>query len=123
MRWLKTLHLYLGCLFAPMLIFFAVTGAWQLFNWHQSDKDPAGYKAPRALAALSYIHKDAHIPPTRGRSPTPLRYFLLAGAIGLVTSTVLGVIMAFRFSGRPLVGTICLAVGLVLPGVILLVYH
>ena len=122
MRWLRTLHLYLGCLFAPMLIFFAVTGSWQLFNWHQSDKNPEGYKAPRALAALSYIHKEAHIPPTRGRAPTPLRYFMLAGAIGLITSAVLGVIMAYRFSRRPLVATVCLMLGIVLPGMILWIY-
>jgi hypothetical protein len=39
MRFLRTLHLYLGCLFAPTLIFFSVTGSWQLFNWHESTKD------------------------------------------------------------------------------------
>ena len=105
-----------------MLIFFAVTGSWQLFNWHQSDKAPGGYKAPPALAALSYIHKEGHVPPTKARSPTPLRYFMLAGAIGLVASAVLGIIMAYRFSRRPLLATICLALGIVLPGIILWIY-
>src|SRR3984893_5595591 len=71
MRFLRTLHLYLGCLFAPILIFFAVSGSWQLFNWHESTRDHT-YTAPRALAVLSDIHKDAHIPPTPNRRPTPL---------------------------------------------------
>lgn len=121
MRFLRTLHLYLGCLFAPMLIFFAVTGSWQLFNWHESSKDDS-YTAPRALAVLSDIHKDAHIPPTPGRSPTPLRYFMLAGALGLVSSSVLGVIMAYQFSRRPVVATICLLSGIIMPAILLWVY-
>ncbi|MGZ5001913.1 MAG: hypothetical protein ACXWBM_01845 [Chthoniobacterales bacterium] len=122
MKFLRTLHLYLGCLFAPMLIFFAVTGSWQVFNFHESTKD-GSYKAPRALAVLSEVHKEAHIPPTPHRQATPLRYFLVAAAAGLVLSTVLGVIMAFRFSRQPLVATVCLLLGVAVPGVILWIYH
>jgi ABC-type nitrate/sulfonate/bicarbonate transport system permease component len=122
MKFLRTLHLYLGCLFAPMLIFFAVSGSWQLFNWHESKKDHS-YTAPRVLTVLSDVHKDAHIPPTPGRNPTPLRYFMLAGAIGLVVSSVLGVIMAYRFSRRPLVATICLLSGIIVPAIMLWVYR
>jgi hypothetical protein len=72
-----------------MLIFFAVTGSWQLFNWHESKKDWS-YTAPPALAALSFVHKDAHIPSTPGGQPTPLRYFMLAAAAGLVATAVIG---------------------------------
>ena len=45
-------------LFAPTLIFSAVSGSWQLFNWHQSTKDRS-YLAPRALEVLSFVHKEA----------------------------------------------------------------
>jgi hypothetical protein len=123
MSFLRQLHLYLGCLFAPMLIFFAVTGSWQIFNWHQSDRQPGGYVAPHALAVLSDIHKDAHIPPTKRNSPAPVRYFMFAGAIGLVTTTVIGVIMAFRFSRRPIVATVSLLLGIVIPGVMIWIYR
>jgi ABC-type nitrate/sulfonate/bicarbonate transport system permease component len=122
MRFLRTLHLYLGCLFAPVLIFFAVSGSWQLFNWHQSTKDRT-YIAPRALEVLSYLHKEGHLPPTPARDPTPLRYFVCAAAAGLVISTVLGVIMAYRFSRRPLVATVCLLSGIFVPGAILWIYR
>ena len=122
MRFLRTLHLYLGCLFAPILIFFAVTGSWQLFNWHESKKDRT-YTAPPALAALSFVHKDAHLPGTPGRQSTPLRYFMLAAAAGLVTTTVIGVVMAYRFSRRPLVATVCLLLGIVLPSLWLWLYR
>jgi Flp pilus assembly protein TadB len=121
MRFLRTLHLYLGCLFAPILIFFAATGSWQLFNWHESKKDRT-YIAPPALAALSFVHKDAHIPGTPGRQSTPLRYFMLAAAVGLVATAVIGVVMAYRFSQRPLVATVCLLSGIALPAVFLWIY-
>jgi uncharacterized iron-regulated membrane protein len=122
MKFLRQLHLYLGCIFAPTLIFFAVTGSWQLFNWHQSSKDHS-YVTPRVLASLSYLHKESHLPGTPGRKPTPLRYFMAAAAVGLVTSTVLGVIMAYRFSRRPLVASICLLSGILVPGIILWIYR
>jgi uncharacterized iron-regulated membrane protein len=121
MKFLRTLHLYLGCLFAPTLIFFAVTGSWQLFNWHESTKNHS-YTAPRALAALSNLHKETHLPATPARKFTPLRYFIAAAAVGLVISTVLGVIMAYRFSRRPLVATICLLSGIFVPGMVLWIY-
>jgi hypothetical protein len=122
MKSLRSLHLYLGCLFAPMLIFFAVTGSWQLFNWHESKKGKT-YTAPPSLAALSFVHKDAHIPGTPGRQATPLRYFMLASAVGLVVTTVIGIVMAYRFSNRPLVASICLLAGIALPGLLLWIYR
>lgn len=122
MKFLRTLHLYLGCLFAPILIFFAVSGSWQLFNWHESTRDKS-YTAPPALSVLSEIHKEAHIPPTPKRQATPLRYFMLLAAAGLVTTAVLGVIMAYRFSRRPLVATISLLIGIAAPGVMLWIYR
>jgi hypothetical protein len=121
MTFLRRLHLYLGCLFAPMLIFFAVSGSWQLFNWHESDKKGT-YRAPRALVILSDIHKDAHIPPTPGRQATPLRYFMFAAAAGLVTSSVIGVVLAFRFSGKPLTAIVCLFAGIAVPALLLWIY-
>jgi hypothetical protein len=122
-RLLRRLHLYLGCLFAPLLIFFAVTGSWQIFYWHQSDKAPGGYRAPRALAVLSQIHKEAHIPPTRLNNPTPLRYFMFAAAIGLISTTIIGVIMAYRFSRQPIVATVFLAIGIITPAALLWIYQ
>lgn len=99
-----------------------MTGSWQIFNWHQSTKDRS-YVAPRALAILSVIHKDAHIPPTERSSPAPVRYFMFAAALGLVTTSLVGVIMAYRFSRQPLVATICLAIGILVPAGLLWIYQ
>ncbi len=122
MKLLRRLHLYLGCFFAPMLIFFAVTGAWQLFNYHKSTKDRS-YLAPRALSVLSEIHTEAHVPPTPARQPTPLRYFMVLAAAGLVSTSVLGVVMAYRFSRQPLAATLSLLLGVAVPGVLLWIYR
>ena len=96
MKKLREIHLYLGCLFAPVLIFFAVTGAWQLFGLHRGTKD-GSYTPSRVLVDLSEIHEAQHLPYTSTDAATPLRYFFLAAALGLVASTILGIVMAFRF--------------------------
>ena len=124
MKLLRQIHLYLGCLFAPLLLFFAITGSWQIFYWHEAGRgNPNGYKPPHALVMLSNIHKEAHIPPTKLKSPTPLRYFMFSAAVGLVATTIIGVVMAYRFSRRPIVATICLAIGIIVPGALLWMYH
>lgn len=121
MRLLRRVHLYLGCLFAPVLILFAVSGAWQLFNFHKTKKD-GSYVAPESLVMASAIHMESHLAGTPGRNFTPLRYFMVAASAGLVITSLLGVMMAYRFSGRPIAATSCLLVGVALPAVILWIY-
>lgn len=122
MKKLREIHLYLGCLFAPVLIFFALTGAWQLFSLHRGRKDQS-YTPPRILRLLSEIHQYQHLPPTTSETATPLRYFMLVGALGLICTTALGIVMAFRY-GRSRAWVItCLVGGIAIPVVILLIYH
>ncbi len=122
MALLRRLHLYLGCLFAPALILFAVSGAWQLYRFHDSKKD-GSYTAPQTLRLFSAIHMDSHLPGKRAAEYTPLRIFSALAAAGLVTTTILGVVMAFRFSRSIATPLICLFAGVVIPAVILLLYH
>jgi hypothetical protein len=122
MKKLRQLHLYLGALFAPVLIFFAISGAWQLFNLHHAAKD-GSYVPPAAVVMLSDIHQDQHLPGTHGRSPTPLRYFMLAASVGLVLTTILGIIMAFRYSRSKGPVWMCLLAGVIVPVAILLIYR
>ena len=115
---LREIHLYLGCLFAPILIFFAVTGSWQLNEWHKSTK--SGYNAPPALSLLSRLHTDQHF--KESHAYTPLRVFVGFAAVGLVATTILGVIMAFRFARTSLTPLFCLTAGIAIPVVILYLY-
>jgi hypothetical protein len=122
MQLLRRLHLYLGCLFAPILIFFAVTGSWQLYRAHDSKKDHS-YTAPPILRTLSAVHMNAHLPGKRVSDYTPLKVFLVSAAVGLTASTLLGVIMAFRFSRSALTPSLCLCAGVIIPCAILYLYR
>ena len=46
MQKLRSIHLYLGCIFAPLLVFFAISGIWQTLGF-QSE----------FLRKLSSIHR------------------------------------------------------------------
>lgn len=122
MRRLRLLHLYLGCLFAPALIFFAVSGAWQVYRLQDTRKD-GSYTAPPGLKTLSAIHIDQRLPGSKGGKRTPLHAFAVLAAIGLVATTALGVVMAFRVSAGVVAPLLCLIGGVALPAVLLLLYR
>ncbi len=122
MKTLRRLHLYLGCLFAPALLFFAVTGSWQLFRLHEDTKDHS-YKAPVVMHTLSAAHMNSHLPGKRASEYTPLKTFWLLAACGLVLSTVLGVVMAFQLSRSALTPTLLLTAGILIPCGILWFYR
>jgi hypothetical protein len=50
-RW----HSYLGLLIAPSVLFFALTGAVQIFGLHEAHDD---YQPPALIEKLSSVHKD-----------------------------------------------------------------
>ena len=121
MKKLRQLHLYLGVLFAPLLIFFSATGAWQLLGLHQTAKDGT-YTAPPSLVAMAAVHKHSHLPGTPNKAETPLRWFSLAAAIGLVATTALGIAMAFRYTAHKARVIACLAAGTAVPVLLLIIY-
>ena len=93
-----------------------------MFRLNDDTKD-GSYHAPVALKALSAIHKDSHLPGKRASEYTPLKVFSLLAAAGLVFSTLLGVIMAFRLSARALTPALLLAAGVLIPCLILYLYR
>ncbi len=122
MKKLREIHLYLGCIFAPVLIFFAVSGAWQLFGLHRGRKDNS-YTPAKAIVVLSDVHRFQHLLPANPEAATPLRYFMLAAAVGLVFTTILGIVMAFRFGRSRSTVSTCLVAGVAIPVIILLLWH
>jgi hypothetical protein len=66
--WLKQArqwHLYLGTFFAPSILFFALTGALQLFGLHEGHPGEA-YQPPAWVAKLGSLHKKQTIAERRG---------------------------------------------------------
>lgn len=61
----RSVHLYLGCFFAPLLTIFIITGVVQIFNLHEARKN--GYKppvvvgvlVPAVILALPWLNKGA----------------------------------------------------------------
>ena len=52
---LRTLHSDMAIFTAPSILFFALTGALQLFDLHESH---GGYQAPVLIEKLGRLHKD-----------------------------------------------------------------
>jgi hypothetical protein len=112
MQKLRSLHLYLGCAFAPILLFMAVSGIWQTLGWH--------YKQDSKVAALlSTIHTGRGLKvPDQGLSDLSSSFmhgFVLAAAVGFIFTVILGVVMALKFgkSWKAAIG--CLGVGVLIP--------
>src|ERR1700693_3062921 len=100
MKKLRLAHLYPGSLFGPLLIVFAVSGAWQVFRFNDAKKD-GSYKPAGIITTFSDIHKDSALPGVPRRQGAAMRYFALGAAIGLTLTTALGIVMAYRISRRP----------------------
>lgn len=54
-RQLFKLHRYAGLMTAPLILFFAITGIFQVFRLHEDQK--SGYKAPAILKGVATFHK------------------------------------------------------------------
>lgn len=142
LRTVRDVHTYLGVFFAPTLLFFAATGALQLFKLHESH----GAYAPYAIVdKLGQLHKEQLFeakpkrPPPKADdaakkaeapkpkeppkadppSQTVLKWFFLAAAVSLITSTLLGLWMALAHSRRPKLALLLLALGIAAPFLIL----
>lgn len=165
LKFLRTIHLYLGIFISPALLFFAFTGALQTFSLHESGHG-SSYQPPKWIMGLAQLHKKqtlvvpqrkprpdgadggekrperpgrqqaqskdasgkgahegveqraAGAPDKAGPKPgghLPMKIFFLAVALGLFTSTLTGIYMAYRYSRGVWIITGLLAAGVVLP--------
>ena len=118
MKQIRQIHLYLGTLFAPLIIFFAFSGALQTFGFHESAKG-GSYRAPAWIIAIANIHKDQRIAHSGGSSVV-LKWFILLMGAGLITTSILGIYMAFKFNRDARVVCTLIGVGIVIPVLALL---
>ena len=58
---IRKIHLCLGTLFAPALIFFAFSGALQTLGLHESEESDAT-RPLEWIVAMASVHKDQHLP-------------------------------------------------------------
>jgi len=109
MQRLRSIHLYLGCAFAPLLLFFALSGIWQTLGFRSE-----------LLDRLSTIHT-SHRWKTGADLSSPLLVgFILVMALSFVVTTLLGVLMAVKFGRSRKAAYYCLAFGVLFPLVLVL---
>ena len=109
MKKLRSLHLYLGCIFAPLLLFFAISGIWQTCGLNS-----------KTLAWLSTIHTSKALKIGTLSSP-PLKFFVIIMAMSFILTTLLGVIMALKYGGNRRAAVYCLGAGIAIPVVVILI--
>jgi hypothetical protein len=143
---LRQLHTYIGLFIAPSVIFFALTGSLQLFNLHEAhgpyhppplierlgrvhkdqvfalnDDDHAGPPAPGAKADAGPPAPADHMDTSPGLTTLLLKWFFLTVALGLVTSTGIGLWLGLTHVRHKRVGWILLIAGAVIPVALLLI--
>jgi hypothetical protein len=140
---IRRFHLYIGVFIAPSILFFAFTGTLQLFSLHEAH---GAYEPPALIAALGKLHKDqvfavekpgADAPDKRDDREHPahevhhddqpkvityvLKWFFAFVALGLITSTCLGLWMALVTSRDRTLSWLLLLAGAVIPILLVIV--
>lgn len=135
---IRRIHTWLGVFAAPSILFFALTGAAQLYGLHESHD---AYRPPAVVERLGMLHKDqvfklkAKKPKPaakpEGAAPKPaeaahhdegpkpatvlLKALFLVVALSLATTTILGVWMAVAHGRDRRLAWGLLAAGTILP--------
>ena len=137
MRRVRQVHVWLGVFFAPAILFFACSGALMTLDLHKSRN---GSEVLPVVARMAEIHRKQSAFPSAPKAPTAekspsakikdesseagsrtlFRAFVVLMAVGLAATTVLGLVMAFTQSRQRSRLAWALALGLVLPVVLLL---
>jgi hypothetical protein len=146
---IRRLHTYLGLFIAPSVLFFAFSGACQVFSLHEAHGD---YHPPALIETLGNLHKDqvlskpehhpAHAPSAgtahdadahagapdhdhdhadKAKASTlVLKWFFAGVAACLAFSTLFGLWMGLRFTRTPRLSWGLLVAGVVVPVLIVL---
>ena len=95
MKTLRRLHLFLGCFFAPLLLFYLATGWYQTV---QVDRRKNVGEADTLASRLRSVHVDQIYPAESANSFSPALYRVLVVimSIAMIVTVALGLILAFR---------------------------
>ena len=137
---IRRFHLFIGVFIAPSILFFAFTGALQLFSLHEAH---GSYTPPALIEALAKVHKDQVFEVEKHEAEKPgkvddddhhhhhdeapkattiaLKWFFLAVAAGLIVSTCVGLWMALVAGRERAIAWLLLLAGAAIPLVLVLV--
>ena len=118
MKSLRRIHLYLGCFFAPLLLFYVATGWYQTVN---PDRRKGVSDSLDLVSRLNRVHVEQHFPTeaASGYSTYAFRFLVVVMSVALITTLSLGIILAFRTSRNKWPIWLSLVLGILLPVVLL----
>jgi len=118
MKTLRRVHLYLGCFFAPLLLFYVATGWYQTVN---PDRRKGVGDSTDLISRLSRVHVEQYYPTesATGYSTFFFRLLIVLMAIALITTVSLGIVLAFRTSRNKWPVWFSLSLGIALPVILL----
>lgn len=139
MRSVRRYHHYIGVFFTPAILLFALSGALQTFRLQEAKG--YGGTPPGWIVWMASVHKDQSLPreqagpkpldktpakPLQRRqpprvSPLPLKIFVALVSIGLILSSLLGVVIALNNRATRTVSITLLVAGTLVPLLLLVV--
>jgi hypothetical protein len=130
----RLIHYYAGVFFAPTIIFFALSGVFQVFKLHEAYRDTPGAQGG-PIAWMSQVHKEsalippkaapAKAPPRDGANPphaersSLCKWFAALMGISLIGASLAGLWIAFNYPKRRRAYYATLLAGIVIPIVLL----
>jgi hypothetical protein len=110
----RRLHLYLGVFFAPLLLFFIVSGWYQTAN---PDRRKGPDEARAFWDRMRYVHVEQILPSEKVESYSSLwmRWMVYLMAAALVVTILLGVVLALRAIKAQWLVWLVLALGFAVP--------
>lgn len=122
MKTLRRLHMYLGCFFAPLLLFYVATGWYQTLTTH---RNKALGEQQDWISRFTSIHVDQiyPCPEVESYSPVLFQSLVVVMSVALIATTGLGIFLAFRSSRRQWPVWLSLAFGVIVPVLFLWLGH
>lgn len=114
---LLRVHRYVGLIVAPLVLFFAVSGVWQVFRLQQDRKD-GSYTAPKVLSVASDLHMAEDL--SSGLAAWPFKIAISAVGVLLAVATAIGIVVALRLTRPRWLAVLLLAVGAAVPPILYL---
>ena len=115
---LRRAHLYLGVFFAPLLLFFVLTGWFQTVS---PDRRKGVSDSDDWISRLNRVHVEQYYPSKAAESYGTRGFTLLvvAMSVGLIATVLLGVVLAFQTLASRWAVWLSLLAGVVVPMVVL----
>jgi hypothetical protein len=107
MKTLRNIHIVLGVITIPFILFICLTGIWQLYGLHYIKKEGSAYTPPHPISTMhtqKALKVDNHYASQTGK------YIMTFATLGIILNTLSGLTMAFKFLKKtPFI--LCLIIG------------